>query len=113
VKKEVTTKMDQLKKAPFAIIGTGDLAVEKAAELYGRASSFGRQARRTDPGQVYDGLAGRGEALVKRIQRSKTAKRAVEGTKQATRQVKGAVTSIRKAVGLEEEQKKTSTRKAG
>jgi hypothetical protein len=99
--------MDQWKKAPYAVLGTGDLAIEKAAEIYGKASSIGRKAR--DVGQLYDGLAGRGEALVKRIQRSKTAKRAVDGTKQATRQVKGAVTSIRKAVGWEE---KTSTRKA-
>jgi hypothetical protein len=103
--------MDQWKKAPYAVLGTGDLAIEKAAELYGKASSIGRKARRTDVGQLFDGLSGRGEALVKRVQRSKTAKRAVDGTKQATRQVKGAVTSIRKAVGWEE-QNKTSSRKA-
>jgi multidrug efflux pump subunit AcrA (membrane-fusion protein) len=103
--------MDQRMKAPYALLGTGELVIEKAAELYGRASSFGRQARRTDMSDVYEGLAHRGEALVKRIQRSKTAKRAVEGTRQATRQFKGAVTSLRKAVGMEE-QKQTSSRKA-
>lgn len=103
--------MDQWKKAPYAVLGTGDLAIEKATELYGKASSIGRKARGTDAGKVYDGLAGRGEALVKRIQRSKTARRAVDGGKQASRQLKGAVTSVRKAVGLEE-QKKGSTRKA-
>jgi hypothetical protein len=103
--------MDQIMKAPYAVLGTGELVIEKAAELYGKASSFGRQARRTEMSDVYDGLAHRGEALVKRIQRSKPAKRAMEGTKQATRQGKGAVTSVRKAVGLEE-QKKTSSRKA-
>lgn len=104
--------MDQLKKAPFAVLGTGELAVEKAVRLYGKASTFGRKARRTDVGQVYDGLAGRGEAVARRLRRSKTAKRAVEGTKQASRQLKGAVTSIRKAAGMED-QKKTSSRKAG
>jgi hypothetical protein len=88
--------MDQWKKAPYAVLGTGGLAIEKATELYGKASSFGRKA-------------GRGEDLVKRIQRSKTARRAVDGGKQASRQLKGAVTSIRKAAGLEE---KGSTRKA-
>jgi hypothetical protein len=110
--KEVTTTMDQWKKASMALIGAGDVAIEMATELYGKASSIGRAARRTDIGQVYEGLAGRGEALVKRIRRSKPAKRALEGTKQATRQFKGAVTSLRKAVGLEEEERKTSTRKA-
>jgi hypothetical protein len=103
--------MDQWKKAPYAVLGTGELAIEKTAELYGKVYTLSQKARRTEVGDVYDGLAGRGEALVKRIQRSKTAKRAVEGTKQATRQVKGAVTSIRKAVGMEE-QKKSSSRKA-
>jgi hypothetical protein len=103
--------MEQWQKAPYAVLGTGELAIEKAAEMYGKVYSFGRQARRLDLGDVYDGLASRGQALVKRIQRSKTGKRAVEGTKQASRQLKGAVTSIRKAVGLEEE-KKTSSRKA-
>jgi hypothetical protein len=102
--------MEQWKKAPFVILGTGDWAVEKAAGFYGKAYTIGRKARRTDVGQLYEGLAGRGEALMKRIERSKTAKRAVDGTKQATRQVKGAVTSVRKAVGLEE-QKRTSSRK--
>jgi hypothetical protein len=109
--KEVTNDMDQWKKAPYAVLGTGELAIEKAAELYGKASSISRKARRTDVGQLYDGLAGRGQSLIKRIQRSKPAKRAVEGTKQATRQFKGAVTSIRKAVGWEE-QKGTTSRKA-
>lgn len=104
--------MDQLKKAPYVVLGTGELAVEKAGELYGKAYSISRKARRTDVGQLYDGLAGRGEALVNRISRSKTAKRAVEGTKQATRQFKGAVTSIRKAVGMEEEKGSSSSRKA-
>jgi len=103
--------MDQWMKVPYAVLGTGELAIEKTAELYGKVSTLGRQVRRTEASDVYDGLAGRGEALVKRIQRSKSAKRAVEGTKQATRQVKGAVTSVRKAVGLEE-QKKNSSRKA-
>jgi hypothetical protein len=103
--------MEQWKKAPYAILGTGDWAVEKATGFYGKASTIGRKARRTDVGQLYDGLAGRGEALVQRVRRSRTAKRAVEGTKQATRQVKGAVTSVRKAVGRED-QKGTSTRKA-
>jgi hypothetical protein len=35
----------------------------------------------------------------------------VAGTKQATRQLKGAATSVRKALGMEEE-KRSTTRKA-
>jgi hypothetical protein len=110
--KEVT-RMDQLKKAPYAVLGTGDLAVQKAVELYGKASTLGRKARGTDVGRLYEGLAGRGESVVKRIRRSKTARRAVDGTQQATRQLKGAVTSIRKAAGMEDAKKTSSSRKAG
>ncbi len=105
--------MDTLKKAPYAVIGVGDLAAQKAVGLYGKATRWRRKARRTDVIEVYSGLAGRGESLVKRIQRSKPAKRAAEGSRQATRQLKGAVTSVRKAVGLEERTKATRTRKAG
>ena len=100
--------MAQLTKAPLAVIGTADLAVEKARTLVGKA----RSAKIGGPEIVgfYEGLADRGEALVQRLQRSKTAKRAADGTKQASRQLKGAATSVRKALGLE--QQKASSRKA-
>jgi hypothetical protein len=96
----------EFKKAPFAVIGTADLAVEKARTLVDRARRIG------GPEIVgfYEGLADRGESLVERLQRSKPAKRAVDGTKQASRQLKGAATSVRKAMGLE--QQKASSRKA-
>jgi hypothetical protein len=96
----------EFKKAPFAVIGTADLAAEKTRTLVGKARDIG------GPEIVgfYEGLADRGEALVQRLQRSKTAKRAVDGTKQASRQLKGAATSVRKALGLE--QQKASSRKA-
>lgn len=97
--------MTTLKKAPYAVIGTGEFAVEKARSLLGKARSTGR----TDIEKAYEDLANRGEGLVKRIRRSKPAKRAADGTRQATRQLKGAATSIRKAFGLEEQKK---TRKA-
>lgn len=89
----------ELKKAPYAFLGTGQLAVEKAQVLAGKARTM-----RNGPSvaKAYDDLARRGEKVVNRVQRSAPAKRAAEGTRQATRQLKGAVTSIRKAVGLEE-----------
>jgi hypothetical protein len=40
-----------------------------------------------------------------KVSRSTPAKQAIAGTKQATRQLKGAATSLRKAVGREEEAK--------
>lgn len=102
--------METLKKAPYAILGTGDLAVQKARGLIGKAVSLTTNDR-PDVGQVYGDLADRGAAVAKRVQRSKPAKRAVEGTRQASRQLKGAATSIRKALGFEEQTKRT-TRKA-
>jgi len=100
--------MDQLKKAPYAILGTGDVAVEKAKDLFGKARAV--KIGGPEIVGVYEGLADRGQTLAKKLQRSRPAKRAVEGTKQASRQLKGAATSIRKALGFEEQ--KRSTRKA-
>jgi hypothetical protein len=96
----------QLKKAPYAALGTGQLAFEKCQEAYGKARRTGRD----DLAKGFDSLTRRGERLVGRVQRSKPAKRAAEGTRQATRQLKGAATSIRKALGLEEQGR--TTRKA-
>lgn len=100
--------MERLKKAPYAILGTGDIAAERAKAMFDNARSVGAP----EIVGLYEGLADRGQALLKRLERSKPAKRAVVGTKQATRQLKGAATSVRKALGMEEEQKR-STRKAG
>jgi hypothetical protein len=101
----------QRQKLPYVVLGTGDLAVEKTTDALNKVRAIGREARRTDYTQLYDGLAKRGESLVKKVQRSRPAKQAVRGSKQASRQLKGAVTSIRKAIGLEEQ--KTARRKAG
>jgi siroheme synthase (precorrin-2 oxidase/ferrochelatase) len=104
--------MEQLKKAPYVLIGTGDFAVQKAKDFVGRA----RQVRLGGPeiAGFYEGLADRGQTVVRQIGRSKPARRAVGGTKQASRQLKGAATSVRKALGFEDGQRKRSTtRKAG
>jgi hypothetical protein len=98
--------MDGLMKAPYAILGTGDFVAERARAVFDRARSIGTP----EVVGVYEGLADRGEALVKRLRRSGPAKRAAAGTKQASRQLKGAATSVRKALGMEEQ--KRSGRKA-
>lgn len=100
--------MERLKKAPFAILGTGGLAVEKAKDLVGKARSV--KVGGPEISGVYEGLADRGQAMVKKLQGSEPAKRAVDGTRQASRQLKGAATSIRKALGFDEQ--KPETRKA-
>lgn len=96
--------MERLKKAPYAILGTGDFAAERAKTLLDKARSIGGP----EIVGVYEGLADRGQALMKRLQRSRPAKRAVEGTKQASRRLKGAATSLRKAL----EEQTRPTRKA-
>jgi len=95
--------MERLKKAPYAILGTGDLAAERAKTLLDKARSIGGQ----EVVGVYEGLADRGQVVMNKLQRSRPAKRAVEGTKQASRQLKGAATSLRKALGIEEQTRPT------
>jgi hypothetical protein len=101
--------MQQVKKAYYAVLGTGDLAVEKSLGLVDRAKGV-RKIGGDDVSEAYTDLAKRGERVIKKVTRSKPAKQAAEGTRQASRQLKGAVTSVRKALGIEEQ--KTSTRKA-
>lgn len=103
--------MEQIKKAYYAVLGTGDLAVEKSLGLVERAKDI-RGIRSGDVTQAYTDLAKRGERVFKKVSRSNPAKRAAEGTKQASRQLKGAATSVRKALGIEEQKSSTSTRKA-
>ena len=101
--------MQQVKKAYYAVLGTGDLAAEKSLGLVERAKGV-RKIGGDDVSEAYTDLAKRGERVIKKVTRSKPAKRAAEGTMQASRQLKGAATSVRKALGIEEQ--KTSTRKA-
>jgi hypothetical protein len=98
----------ELKKAPYAALGTSQSAFEKVQALVDRARSV-RGPSSKDVGKAYDDLARRGEQLLNRVQRSKPARRASEGTRQASRQLKGAATSLRKALGLED---RRTTRKA-
>ena len=94
--------MEQLKKAGYAVIGIGDLAVEKTTEIIGKARTNPKAVTK-DVGKAFEGLAKRGKTRITGIYRSKPVKRAKEQTKNATRQIKGAATSLRKAAGAEEQ----------
>jgi hypothetical protein len=102
--------MEQVKKALYAALGSGDLAAERGRRLFERARSLTNDDR-PDLRAAYQDLARRGEQVARRIRRSRPARRATEGTRQASRQLKGAVTSVRKALGVEEP--KPATPKAG
>jgi hypothetical protein len=98
-----------IKRAGYAILGGYELAYERARELTTRARKTGRK----DLEGFYGDLTNRGERLVRKATRSKPAKRAAEGTRQASKQLKGATTSLKKAVGLEEEHTKTPSKSSG
>lgn len=75
----------------YAIIGVGDLAVEKA-------TSFPRLADRSSTQKAYDDFIKRGRSFSKKIRTSAATKRAMEQTKTARTQVKAATTSVSKAI---------------
>lgn len=89
--------MNELKKAFQAVVGSGDLALEKSKAWIGGA--------RQSSVRNYEDLAGRGEKVLNRVSRAKPVQRVAEGTKQASRQLKGAYTSMRKALGAQPAQK--------
>jgi len=91
--------MEQLKKAGYAVIGIGGLAVEKTGEVIGKA----RSTRPRDLTKTLDRLSKRGESIVSGVYGSKPVKRATAQTKNAARQLKGAATSLKKATGAEEQ----------
>ncbi len=75
----------------YAVIGAGDLAVEKAMNL---PTIVDRDATR----QMYSDLVKRGRSLSNRIKSSAATKEATSQTRAARRQVKAAATSVTKAV---------------
>lgn len=95
--------IEQMKRTGYVMVGLGDLTAEKVKEIVDRARKIkvGREEIETAVGD----LGERGSKVVTKVTRSKPAKQAMEGTKQATRQLKGAAHSLRKAVGLQEEEK--------
>ena len=71
----------------YAVIGAGDLAVEKA-----------RDVRKIVDPSVYSDLVDRGRDLTGRIAKAAPTKKAVDRTRTARSQAKAAATSVRKAV---------------
>lgn len=97
----------------YVPLGAGQLAVQKAKELSGKALSLA-QDRRKDLANAYKDLADRGERLAASIRRSAYTRRATEQTKVARGRVKAAATSVRKAVGATTEATKAAAaKKAG
>lgn len=94
--------MEQARKTFLAALGSGEIASEQSRKLFKDIVALATS--RKELAKAFDGLANRGERLVKQVRRSKQAERAVSGAKQATRQIKGAYTSIRKAFGAEQQQ---------
>lgn len=75
----------------YAVIGAGDLTVEKVRGLR-------ELADRKQTEKVYKDFVKRGRTLSTRIKNSAPTKNAVAQTKTARSQVKAAATSVRKAV---------------
>ncbi len=75
----------------YAIVGIGDLAVEKASRLTNVAGR-GHTLR------VYEDVVNRGKTFSNKIQNAAATKRALAQTKTARTQVKAATTSVSKAV---------------
>ncbi len=77
----------------YAVVGAGDLAVEKVRGI-------GKFADQKTTRKYYRDFIKRGKALTTTIKNSAPTKRAVAQTKTARTQVKAATTSLGKAVRL-------------
>ncbi|MQB00349.1 MAG: hypothetical protein GEU78_08670 [Actinobacteria bacterium] len=77
----------------YAVVGAGDLAVEKIRGI-------GKLADQKTTQKYYRDFVRRGKSLTTSIKNSAPTKRAVAQTKSARTQVKAATTSIGKAVRL-------------
>ena len=78
----------------YALVGVGDLALEKARNVT-------KIADRSASGEVYNDFVKRGRTLSRRVSSAAPTKRALEQTKTARAQVKAAGTSVAKAVRLD------------
>ena len=82
--------MTRTRELLYAVVGAGDLALEKARSL-----------RAIDPkatAKVYQDFVDRGQALSRKIRNSAASKQAIGQTKTARSQVKAATTSVTKAI---------------
>lgn len=83
--------MARTREVLYAVVGTGDLALERLKKA--RAVMDSERSR-----EVYNDVVTRGRSLSTRIQRSAPSKQAAAQTKVARSQLKAAATSIGKAV---------------
>jgi hypothetical protein len=83
--------MTKAQELMYAVVGVGDLALEKARNA-------GKLADRKASQKVYRDLVKRGRTLSTGIRNSGPTKQAVAQTKSARTQVKSAATSVGKAV---------------
>ncbi|MFN2388259.1 MAG: hypothetical protein ABR575_01430 [Actinomycetota bacterium] len=83
--------MTNTKDVLYAVVGAGDLIVDKARAFRSVTDAAGVE-------KVYGELVARGHNLTERIRRAAPTKQAVAQTKVARSQVKAAATSIGKAV---------------
>jgi hypothetical protein len=108
----------------FALIGAGDAALQAGKSLVNKARGVKPQEVRqrltasadTSRRWVtkrYTVWAKRGQRLTNQVGNSVPAKRAAEQTKRARSQVKAAATTVRKAVGGQEDGAKSVAKKAG
>lgn len=89
----------------YAVIGAGDLTVEKVRGL--RALADRKQTEK-----VYNDFVKRGRTLGNRIKNSAPTKTAVAQTKTARSQVRAAATSVRKAVKADARATRSAATKA-
>ncbi len=75
----------------YALVGLGDLAVEKV-------STLPKLADKTSTQKAYDDMIKRGRTFSKKIRSAAATKRALEQSKTARTQIKAATTSVSKAV---------------
>jgi hypothetical protein len=87
---EEVTVIVKTQEVFYAVVGAGDLVVDKAREV-------GQLADRDTSARIYGDLVKRGKTLTTRITQSETTKKAVSQTKNARSQAKAAATSAGKA----------------
>jgi ElaB/YqjD/DUF883 family membrane-anchored ribosome-binding protein len=102
--------MTDAKKGLYAVLGSGDLAIDRTKQLVERIQGYLRDSRGR-VGSGYRDLVRRGERTVASVNRTPAVKRAKDQTKTARSRVKGAATSVRKALGANVEAVQTAAKK--
>lgn len=96
--------MPKFENVLYAVVGAGDLALEKALSARDIVDRDRNQA-------VYKDFVARGRNLSRRITGARPTKQAVHQTKVARSQVRAAATSVRKAVDANARASRAAARK--